>query len=177
MAESESPLARPTAVYVAKDGQPTGPFSIDQLKSMAAQGAVSGSDLAWHEGASGWISLTELLSGDSQAPIVPPAPPKASRPGLVGSIIAFAAMPLWLCILVVAGVSQASNPGSQSALLLFVGLSVFILLGANVTGAVLGSLAITRKSERRRLTIIGLALNLIQIAGILLLMVIGFSVK
>lgn len=176
--ESETPQA--TAVYIARDGQPTGPFSIDQLRTMIAQGSVSVSDLAWHEGAADWMPLVQLLPGESTVSHPPPPPalpgPQMSRFGLVGSIIGLAGIPIWLVIVVVAATS-GTNSGSGSARLILVGFSAIGMLGANVVGAVLGVLAITKQSAQKRFTIAGLVLNLLQALGILLLMFIGVTMK
>jgi hypothetical protein len=178
--ESETPQA--TAVYIARDGQPTGPFSIDQLRTMIAQGSVSVSDLAWYEGAADWLPVAHLLPGESTASRPPPPPPPAlpgppmSRLGLVGSIIGLAGIPIWLVIVVVAATS-GTNSGSGSAQLILVGFSAIGMLGANVVGAVLGVLAITKQSARKRFTIAGFVLNLLQALGILLLMFIGLTIK
>lgn len=177
--QSDSGTAHAKAVYVAKDGQPTGPFSIDQLKTMLAEGSLAGSDLAWHEGAIGWIAVAELLRepGVVPAPPLPSAGVIKSRADIAGSIIGFAGIPIWLVILVVAGVSQKAQHGSKSLTLMFVGFSVFAMVGVNVVGAVLGFIAAAKKPERKRLIIAGLVLNVVQVLGILLLVIIGLSVK
>ena len=149
---------------------------MDQLISMAAQGSVAGSDLAWHEGAIGWIPVTEFLRGKSVVP--PPLPVSAnSGIGLTGSIIAFAGVPIWLFILVLAGIGQTQHLGSQSPLMMLVGLALFAMLGVNAIGAVLGLIAVSKKAQRKTLTILGLALNIIEFLGILLIMLIGLSMK
>ena len=175
--ESETPQA--IAVYIARDGQPTGPFSINQLRTMIAQGSLSVSDLAWHEGAIDWMPVAQLLPGESTgSPPPPPAlpGPQMSRLGLVGSIIGLAGIPIWLVIVVVAATS-GTNSGSGSTRLMLVGFSAIAMLGANVVGAVLGLLAITKQSARKRFAIAGLILNLLQALGILLLMFIGLTMK
>lgn len=161
-------------IYLARDGQPSGPFSMDQLISMVAQGSVSDSDLVWHEGASGWIPVTELLPGKSVATVLPTS---NSRIGFTGSIIGFAGVAIWIFILSLAVVGQKRYPGSQSFLMTLVGLLVFAMLGVNAIGAVLGFIAVSKKNQRGTFIIVGLALNIIAILGILLLMVIGLSMK
>jgi hypothetical protein len=147
---------------------------------MIAQGSVSVSDLAWYEGAADWMPVAQVLPGEIAASRPPPPPalsgPQMSRLGLVGSIIGLAGIPIWLVIVVVAATS-GTNSGSGSAQLILVGFSAIGMLGANVVGAVLGVLAITKQSARKRFTIAGFVLNLLQALGILLLMFIGLTIK
>jgi hypothetical protein len=178
MPQSESAIPEAMAVYVAKDGQPTGPFSMQQLSAMVAQGSVSASDLAWHEGVTGWIPVAELLPGRRTEPVPPPPSMEQakSRVGLAGSIIGLAGIPIWLVIVVVAATGQ-SNPGSQGPRMMLVGFSAIAMLGANIVGAVLGFMAVAKESQRKTLVITGLVLNIVQVLGILLLMFIGLTMK
>jgi hypothetical protein len=178
MPQSESATPEAIAVYLAKDGQPTGPFSMQQLSAMVAQGSVSVSDLAWHDGVTGWIPVAELLPG-RRAASVPPSlttSPAKSRPGLAGSIIGLAGIPIWLVIVVVAATGQ-SSPGSQGPRMMLVGFCAIAMLGVNIVGAVLGFMAVAKESQRKTLIITGLVLNIMQVLGILLLMFIGLTMK
>lgn len=49
-------------IHVVKSGQPTGPYSESQVREMLQNGALSLSDLAWHEGLAGWIPLETVLA-------------------------------------------------------------------------------------------------------------------
>ena len=54
-----------TKYYVAKDGKPTGPFTIDELKSMISTGEFNFESLVWKEGMEKWekaSSQTDLIS-------------------------------------------------------------------------------------------------------------------
>jgi hypothetical protein len=59
--------------HVGRNGQQTGPFSIDQLKAMAASGELNPTDLVWKEGMSGWEPASTLpgvfTSTPSSAPM------------------------------------------------------------------------------------------------------------
>jgi len=80
-------------IFIAKDKQQTGPFSEEQVQAMVASGMVSHSDLAWHEGLSGWIPLNQVLNVNPSArqPNQPPpiagqmrtAPTSASTNGAI----------------------------------------------------------------------------------------------
>jgi type II secretory pathway pseudopilin PulG len=62
--------------YVHRNGQQTGPFSPDQLRSLLLSGAHQSTDLAWHEGAAGWAPLNSFPA------IVGPREMQASSAGL-----------------------------------------------------------------------------------------------
>jgi hypothetical protein len=65
--------------HVGRNGQQTGPFSIEQLKTMAANGELLPTDLVWKEGMAGWEPAS-TLPGVFQAAAVAttPAYPAAS---------------------------------------------------------------------------------------------------
>ena len=67
-------------LFLAKDGKQTGPFSEEQVMSMLAGGAVSSSDLCWHEGLSTWLPLSQVVTCASAAP--PPIPTISIQPGV-----------------------------------------------------------------------------------------------
>ncbi|MEY2585481.1 MAG: hypothetical protein QOD80_1507, partial [Verrucomicrobiota bacterium] len=45
-------------IYVGKNGQQLGPFSLDEVNGKLADGTFAGTDLAWYEGAVGWAPLS-----------------------------------------------------------------------------------------------------------------------
>lgn len=60
--------------YVGKNGQQTGPFSIEQLKEQLANGQLGGGDLVWTEGMANWIPANTLPGLASGAPVTNPYP-------------------------------------------------------------------------------------------------------
>ncbi len=56
-------------VYINREGQQYGPFSIDQVNQALAQGSLLPSDLAWHEGAPNWVPLSNFTPTPSPAPV------------------------------------------------------------------------------------------------------------
>jgi len=65
-------------VHIARNGQALGPFSLEEINRQLAVGTLSPSDLAWYEGASGWIALSTVPGvtiGGTAAP-----PPAATSP-------------------------------------------------------------------------------------------------
>ena len=62
-------------IYVGKNGQQLGPFSIEEINRKLADGTFAGSDLAWYEGAAGWGPLSGVAGVViPQAPTAAPAP-------------------------------------------------------------------------------------------------------
>ena len=59
-------------IHITKDGQQYGPYTLEEVNAQLAGGDLSPNDLAWHEGAPGWIMLAAV------AGVVAPAP-RASR--------------------------------------------------------------------------------------------------
>jgi len=48
-------------VYISKNDQQWGPFDLDQLERLKAEGALKASDWAWEQGESAWVPLGEIL--------------------------------------------------------------------------------------------------------------------
>lgn len=60
-------------VHIARNGQALGPFSIEEINRQLAVGTLSPSDLAWHEGAPGWIALSTVPGVTIGGTASPPA--------------------------------------------------------------------------------------------------------
>ena len=75
-----APLPTPPQLqfFVARPEQNYGPYTLQEVNSHLATGHIKAADLAWHEGAPGWMPLSQL-SG-VVIPSVPVAPPPASYP-------------------------------------------------------------------------------------------------
>lgn len=50
-------------IYLARNQEQAGPYSLEQVNSMLASGQVVLSDLAWHEGLDNWQPLGQLTGG------------------------------------------------------------------------------------------------------------------
>lgn len=55
-------------IYVGKNGQQLGPFSLEEINRKLADGTFVGTDLAWYEGAAGWAPLSSVAGV-----VIPPA--------------------------------------------------------------------------------------------------------
>lgn len=105
--------------FVGRNGQQTGPFNVEQLKEMAANGQLNGTDLVWREGMAEWqpaSSIAGIFPGSSsaaeapsgnpaplvQATVLPPlsgAPvgPRPNGMALTGMILGIVSVTVGLC--------------------------------------------------------------------------------
>jgi hypothetical protein len=61
-------------IYVGKNGQQLGPFSLEEINRKLADGSFAGTDLGWYEGAPGWAPLSGVPGVILPAPTAAPAP-------------------------------------------------------------------------------------------------------
>jgi uncharacterized RDD family membrane protein YckC len=122
-------------IHIAKNGKQAGPYSETQVKEMLASGSLSGSDLAWHEGLTGWVPVESLFPTTSLPPaqaaaLMPTVQPpvadfvlaeRGSRLGavLLDCLIAFACMIPGIAILMAADKNE--NLAAIGALVLGLG--------------------------------------------------------
>jgi TM2 domain-containing membrane protein YozV len=73
-------------IHVARDGKELGVFALEEVNRQLAAGTLRLTDLAWYEGAAGWVALS-TVPGVSVAPesVVSPVSPTsvAATPGVV----------------------------------------------------------------------------------------------
>jgi hypothetical protein len=68
-------------IYIGKNGQQLGPFSLEEVNRKLADGTFTGADLAWYEGAAGWAPLSGVAGVViPQAPTSIPAPAPTATP-------------------------------------------------------------------------------------------------
>lgn len=75
-------------IFVNRSGQQTGPFSLEEVRSQLGARAITLSDLAWYEGAAGWMPLSAVPGVVGAAP----APP-VMQGGVAGPVGSFGARP------------------------------------------------------------------------------------
>jgi hypothetical protein len=51
----------PSEIYLTRDGQQYGPYSIDQIKTAMSDGTVNSNDLAWYEGIPSWVPVNSII--------------------------------------------------------------------------------------------------------------------
>ena len=95
-------------IYISKEGQSTGPFTLPQINAFINLGRLKENDYAWYEGCPSWIrikdvygvrldSSTSTTQRDIRPPIVYPTrlkvsssvknPPKATRPTFTKRVV------------------------------------------------------------------------------------------
>ncbi|MEI6713490.1 MAG: RDD family protein [Verrucomicrobiota bacterium] len=62
-------------IYITRNGDQYGPYSIQDANAHIVSGSVTLDDLAWHEGLAGWIPLKTVPGIIQPTPATPPAPP------------------------------------------------------------------------------------------------------
>jgi hypothetical protein len=70
-------------IFVGKNGQQLGPFSLEEVNHKLADGTFAASDLAWYEGAAGWAplsSVTGVVIPPAAVAVPVPAPAPAPAP-------------------------------------------------------------------------------------------------
>jgi len=75
MASEAKNIAR--EIFVQKDGKQAGPYTLEMLNQMLAEGRLHGADYGWYEGLQDWIQITSLegvVCRPSQSP--PPFKPQ-----------------------------------------------------------------------------------------------------
>jgi len=76
-------------LYITKNGQQLGPYSIAEAQNLVAAGTLQPTDWAWHDGIPTWIPLQQI-PGFASAAAPPGAPvPRAERPVMVWVISLF----------------------------------------------------------------------------------------
>src|SRR4051794_3870647 len=82
-------------IYISRDRQRFGPYALSDVQADLDTGNVVGTDLAWHQSASGWIPVSQISGLIIPRRRVPPPPPasyastpqKSSSGGELGLII------------------------------------------------------------------------------------------
>ena len=66
-------------IHISRDGQQSGPYTLEDTQQYLASGQLLPTDMAWNEGATDWMPQDQLLA-QAAPPAVPGAPP---APGAV----------------------------------------------------------------------------------------------
>ncbi len=68
-------------VFINKDGQQYGPYTLDQVNEYLVQGSLQATDPAWHEGMADWCPLNQIAGVvDASSPAPPAFDPAAFNP-------------------------------------------------------------------------------------------------
>ena len=122
-------------IYVGKDGQQLGPFSVEEVNRKLADGTFAATDLGWHEGAAGWAALSTIAgvvvppaAAAPSAPAPAPAPVSTPTPAAAAPTPA-AAAPAAVPVPAYAPVQRPAAPAGGSKALSLVS---WILLGVTL---------------------------------------------
>ena len=69
-------------IYITRDGQRLGPYSVEDVNAQLAAGTVSATDLAWYEGIPSWIPLSSIAGISAGAGTTPGAMPAVAASSL-----------------------------------------------------------------------------------------------
>jgi len=84
-------------IFINRNNQKHGPYSLHDVQAYLASGQLNGADLAWYEGAPGWIPLSQVPGVQMPAGRVPPPPPVQAVPPSVPVTKAKSKAPLIGC--------------------------------------------------------------------------------
>jgi uncharacterized protein DUF4190/uncharacterized protein DUF4339 len=169
---------REMQIHIARNGQPMGPFSLEEVNRQLAAGTVSLSDQAWYEGAAGWAPLSTVPGvGSSGTTGSPPAQSPPSPDPTTPSVPAVASPTVGGPVTPIPTPAVPTEPlAIWSLVLSLLGMCGFcctpvVLTG--IAGVVCGHLALSKIGTRtdlqgRGLAIAGLVIGYFTIVGWLL---------
>ena len=73
---ADSDARHTMAIYITKNGQRLGPYSVIEAQNLVRSGTVIDTDLAWQEGLANWMPLKQIPGFR----YVPPPAPAVPRP-------------------------------------------------------------------------------------------------
>src|SRR5438094_10376418 len=88
--------------------------------------------------------------------------------GIASFVIGICGFPLWIVLGVAIGHQLTDLGGRNRNLLLTLGFCIFTMLAVNALAMVMGFIAALRKEHRKTLSILGIALNAIELLLMLL---------
>lgn len=164
--------------HLIHKGRQSGPHSLEELRLLIHQGKALPDDLGWKEGSPDWLSLREL-AGHESGIVWPPPVPKSHWhwTGMVSLVCGVVGGPCWFVLLGIAGIAHNQGHGSNSPVMIVVGLALFLGLAINLVAAALGGYGLTVDLAKKWPAITGLLLNLIQAAGLAGITVLGMISK
>ncbi len=164
-------------IYLAKNEQKFGPYTPDEVRARIAAGQVSESDPGWHAGLAAWLPVSQVLAS---LPVgLDAAPPLSNKSGLATAsfIVAMLGIGAWFILIVAAAAGVSAGAGDTSPLMVGVGLFMFAGIAGNLVGVGLGVAALTKSISNKWMAVTGVIVNGAEVAGILLLMLIGLAQK
>ena len=166
-------------IHISKNGQNYGPYAEADVAGYLRSGHFAPTDFAWREGCAGWVPLSQLMGMPDMSGMVPAVSGPERHPVL--GIMSFAAgvlgIPFWIILLTFAGMAATKGAGDKDPAMIATGLLLFLGVGINFVAAILGIVAASRRGSRKALSIIGICLNGLEFVGMLVILVVGLSMK
>jgi hypothetical protein len=100
-------------------------------------------------------------------------PQKTPGLGIASFVVGICAFPVWILLGIAIGHQLTDLGGRNRNLILTLGLCIFILLAVNALAMVMGFIAAFRKQHRKTLSILGIAVNAIELLLMLLVVTLG----
>ncbi len=138
-------------IFIQHQGQECGPFTVDHVRANLANGIYQLSDLAWHEGAAGWLPLSTVPGfGDTLPGGIHPSAARTSGLAITSLVLGILALPtlgLTAIPAVICGhfalgkikrSAGAQSGGGLAIAGLVTGYFGFLILGITVIAAVAG---------------------------------------
>jgi hypothetical protein len=140
-------------IFITKNGQQLGPYTLDQVQTQVAAGVLQADDWAWYDGLADWIPLTHIPGFSAAqpppyfAPVPPPVPAESRRRPIavwIISIFYFITVPLTLLSLALIPLMlSGAFPINDAQRHYFTSLTIFdytvtvLLIVLNLAGAIL----------------------------------------
>lgn len=165
-------------IFVAKNEQKLGPYTVEEVRARIGSGSFSGEDLGWHEGLTDWQPLSRLLASlPSEGEGPPPAPRKSSGLAKASFIIAMVGIGAWLALIAAAAIAVTTGIDEMSLFMVMVGLGMFIVMAANLVGVIFGFIALPKTVSNKWMAVAGLTANGVELLGVLFLFFLGLAQK
>ena len=71
--------ATPNEIYLGRNGDRSGPYTMDQVRALVGEGRFAPNDWAWYPGAPQWIAIREV-PGLAKPSLPLPRPPRYHAP-------------------------------------------------------------------------------------------------
>ena len=165
-------------IHIARNGQPMGPFSLEEINRQLAAGTLSLSDQAWYEGAAGWAPLSTVPGVQSSAaPAASASPSSPQMPGTAPSVPPAAAPVVGGPVTAVPAPSAPTEPLAVWSLVLSLlaicGFCCTPVVLTGIGGVVCGHLALSRikatpSLQGHGLAVAGLIIGYFALVGWLL---------
>ena len=132
-------------IYISRNGERYGPYSMPDVQADIEAGNIQPTDLAWHDGAAGWVEVWQIDGITLPKRRVPPPPPPAPAAVRAGNYPATPPKPAsrvdgvelaFLTVLtlllpivgIVLGIIRISNPEKRSGGLILLIISIVIMI-------------------------------------------------